>query len=589
MADLRPIALCNVIYKVITKVMANRMKPLMDKIVADMQSAFIPGRLITDNILVSFEILLYLKRKRKGKEGYIALKLDMSKAYDRIDWPYLEAILIKLGFDRSWTRLIMKCVSSTSYQIVHGGREMGPVTPSRGIRQGDPLSPYILILCAEGLSALINKFEKKGWIHGCKVANGAPRVSHMLFADDSYLYCKATMGETNRIQQLLQTIEMAWGDRWLPYDVNPCVTSSHPALNDIMVENLFKVDGVGWDLEIVNDLFNVRDKALICSIPIQANGEPDSFYWFLECSGDYTVKSAFNLLQKLNGSWNHVDFSGFWNNLWRLKIPPKCKNLVWRGASYCLPTMVMLITMRVAVTSLCPICESHDETILHALVTCSVAAACWAKAGVNTTITTDMDFLDWCATTFDSTSNDIQCLVAVLCWAIWKARNDKSRAVEPPVSNGVKVNVDVAVFEGSQGYGFGAVAKNEIGYLIEGVTRSYLGVVRPELVEAIGVREALSWIKAKGWQQVTLESDCLLVIQAIRSPMRMISSFGSVIQECKALLLELGNVLIYFVKRSANSVAHSFARASSFYLDRVFSLGDVPTELLPCLVAEIEV
>uniref|UniRef100_A0A803P7F6 RNase H type-1 domain-containing protein n=1 Tax=Cannabis sativa TaxID=3483 RepID=A0A803P7F6_CANSA len=104
------------------------------------------------------------------------------------------------------------------------------------------------------------------------------------------------------------------------------------------------------------------------------------------------------------------------------------------------------------------------------------------------------------------------------------------------------------------------------------------GVVRPELAEAIGVREALSWIKANGWQQVTLESDCLLVIQAIRSPLIMIFSFGSVIQECKALLLELGNVLIYFVKRSSNSVAHSFARAFSFYPDRVFSMEDAPTE-----------
>lgn len=84
MGDLRPIALCNVLYKIVTKVMANRMKPIMDKIVAPTQSAFIPGRLITDNILVSFEVLHYLKRKRKGKEGYMALKLDMSKAYDRI-------------------------------------------------------------------------------------------------------------------------------------------------------------------------------------------------------------------------------------------------------------------------------------------------------------------------------------------------------------------------------------------------------------------------------------------------------------------------------------------------------------------------
>ena len=93
----------------------------------------------------------------------------------------------------------MKCVSLAKYNIVHGGRVMGPISPTRGIRQGDPLSPYLFVLCAEGLSALIRKYKAKRWIHGCKVANGAPRVSHMLFADDSYLYCKATIPEATKV------------------------------------------------------------------------------------------------------------------------------------------------------------------------------------------------------------------------------------------------------------------------------------------------------------------------------------------------------------------------------------------------------
>lgn len=185
--DLRPISLCNVLMRIVTKVMANRMKELLNDIVSENQSAFIPNRLIYDNILISYEVMHYLKRKKRGKEGFMALKLDMTKAYDHIEWDYLRAILQKLGFYDWWVHLVIKCVCSVKYTVMHGSNEMGPITPSRGIRQGDPLSPYLFILCAEGLSALIRRYEQEGLIHGVKICRGALVVTHTLFADDSYL------------------------------------------------------------------------------------------------------------------------------------------------------------------------------------------------------------------------------------------------------------------------------------------------------------------------------------------------------------------------------------------------------------------
>lgn len=213
MGYLRPIALCNVSYEVVSKVLANRMKPLLDKVISPNQIAFIPGRLISDYIIVSFEVLHYLKRKRIGKEGYMAIKLDMSKAYDRIEWNFMVAIMGKMGFDARWTRLLSYCLSSVRYKVIHGGKEMGPIVPSRGIRQGDPILPYLFIICHEGFTALINKYIKKGWTHGCRVTNGAPSISHMLFADDSYLHCKATTGEAFKVSQLLQDFEHASGQQ----------------------------------------------------------------------------------------------------------------------------------------------------------------------------------------------------------------------------------------------------------------------------------------------------------------------------------------------------------------------------------------
>lgn len=85
MKDLRPIALCNVLYKIIAKVLSNRLRNLLPGIIAENQSAFVPGRSITDNVLLAFEILHYMKQKKSGVEGVVALKLDVSKAYDRVD------------------------------------------------------------------------------------------------------------------------------------------------------------------------------------------------------------------------------------------------------------------------------------------------------------------------------------------------------------------------------------------------------------------------------------------------------------------------------------------------------------------------
>lgn len=186
MAQLRPISLCNVIYKIGSKVLANRLKPLLHHFISPYQSAFVPGRLISDNSLMAFEIAHFLKRRKDGKVGYGALKLDMSKAYDRVEWSFHEAAMLRLGFSPIWVSWIMRCVRTVSYSFMLNGEPRGTIFPSRGLLQGDAISPYLFLICAEVLSRLISEAEDRELLHGVKICNGAPSISHLFFADD---YC----------------------------------------------------------------------------------------------------------------------------------------------------------------------------------------------------------------------------------------------------------------------------------------------------------------------------------------------------------------------------------------------------------------
>ena len=155
----------------------------MPDIIFPNQSAFVPGRLSTDNVLIAYEMNHFMQNRRSGEEGYATLKLDVSKAYDRVEWQFMEKTMRKMDFHERWITIIMKCISTVTYRIKVNGGLTKQIIPSRGLRQGDPLSPYLFLLCAEGFSALINDAEARGRIQGVSICVGAPSITHLLFAD----------------------------------------------------------------------------------------------------------------------------------------------------------------------------------------------------------------------------------------------------------------------------------------------------------------------------------------------------------------------------------------------------------------------
>ncbi|KAL9683373.1 hypothetical protein QQ045_015194 [Rhodiola kirilowii] len=211
--EFRPISLCNVSAKIVTKILANRLKESLSLLISEAQSAFVPGRLISDNILLAHEVMHYIKGRRNQRNGYFSIKMDMSKAYDRMEWSFLSQMLFKLGFPESWIKLVMECISSVKYKVKLNDMIIDLSPPERGLRQGDPLSPYLFLLCSEWLSLRIGGEVVRGRLKGVRVCRGAPVISYLFFADDSVFFMKATEQNASRLKAIFSEYEDLPGQR----------------------------------------------------------------------------------------------------------------------------------------------------------------------------------------------------------------------------------------------------------------------------------------------------------------------------------------------------------------------------------------
>lgn len=190
LTNFRPISLCTVAYKIITKVLANRPKKVLPLLIGAEQTIFISARNITNNKIVAQKVVHNLRKKKGDK--YVAIKIDLQKAYDKLHWEFIKDTLKQAKFLLPFINLIMAYISFVSMQILYNGNPMDTFWPSRGNRQGDPISPYLFVLCIEKLAHSINdRVESKEW-HPLKINRYGPSISHLFFVGDLILFPRAS-------------------------------------------------------------------------------------------------------------------------------------------------------------------------------------------------------------------------------------------------------------------------------------------------------------------------------------------------------------------------------------------------------------
>lgn len=201
----------------------------------------------------------------------MAIKMDMNKAYDRVEWDFLAKILLKMGFNSSWVAKVMHCLDSVSFNLLLSGKKVSSFRPKRGLRQRDPLSPYLFIIVADVLSKMINSAVANGDLTGIRLVRGCPMLTHCFFADDSIFFLRVDDNISRRFTDLMNDYCRASG-QMVNFDKSCLFFSPNTpeatigGISDIMGISIVDSPGkylglpVLWGRSKVEALAFVRDK-----------------------------------------------------------------------------------------------------------------------------------------------------------------------------------------------------------------------------------------------------------------------------------------------------------------------------------------
>ncbi|KAA3463501.1 reverse transcriptase [Gossypium australe] len=435
---------------IIAKAVANRLQKVLDVCIDDSQSAFVPGRLITDNVLLAYE------------------------AYDRVEWPFIKGVMARMGFADGFIDLIFRCISSVQYSILSNGEEGSSFRSTRGLQQGDPLSPYLFLFCGEKLSVLMRLAGQENMIKDVKVSREAPSITHLMFADDCILFGDVSNRGINVLKEIIREYEVCsgqcvnfekstvlfssnvtdqernvsqwtakglllkglgwrigdgqkvsiWEDRWVPGDeiLNCQNLSQNPSL--VKVAELIDNNTRRWNEELILRTFAERDAERILSIPLSMRSHEDFLIWREEATGEYSVRSGHRVLVQGRHTQIHENLKIFYKSLWSLELPSKLKITAWRSMCNYLPNFSNLHFRRIMGHVNCRRCQTEPDTREHLFRNCPVAKETWEKLGMRWSVSEKTtEFTAWVIDVFENNSLLVCRTFVCALWGIWTSRN----------------------------------------------------------------------------------------------------------------------------------------------------------------------
>ncbi|XP_028556466.1 uncharacterized protein LOC110116069 [Dendrobium catenatum] len=274
-SNFRPISLCQTIYKIATTMLVNRLKCCIDKFISAEQVAFIPGRSLYDHFLLALEIFNKFKISKHGK-GLMVVKLDMAQAFDCMSWETLKLVLNWFGYPENFSLLVLECVTNVHFSILLNGKSSRWIEAKSGFRQGCLMSPYLYILCSQLLTNVINK---RGHHLGIHTSPRAPRITHLLYADDILLFNQAS---SSKLRIMLNLIRDYCG--WTRQGINK--DKSQILFSNSVRQTIGRKIGKKFGIKIVDEF--------------QYLGIRIALRWLVKSDFDFVVDPA---LEKLN-TWS---------------------------------------------------------------------------------------------------------------------------------------------------------------------------------------------------------------------------------------------------------------------------------------------
>ncbi|KAL5579315.1 hypothetical protein UlMin_011757 [Ulmus minor] len=473
-SEFQPISLCNVLYKIISKMLANILRRVMDNVISEEQSAFVPGRLISDNAIIGFECLHAIKR-RKTKKNYMALKLDMAKAYDRVEWEFIQKIMYKLGFSEVWTGKIMaelqglRCgiggptishllfaddsllfieakitacaalkEAFTSYETASGQMYLGLPCYSGKNKKGifssikdrvwNKLCSWKskLLLCAHfwwGGDTEKRRMHWCTWERLCSHKfDGGMGFRDLRLFNKAILAKQAWRIHTHPTSLAARVLQCFYFHKSSFLQVKVNSSSSFVWRSILWGRELYK-QGLRCKIGLGKDTYIYHD----CCLPLPRRSIPDTVLWHYDKSGHYTVRSGYWLATKCRSvsSSSALSLNSWWKRFWSLRIPSKIRVFLWKAYHNWIPTYVNLAKHGVPTQKRCLICNETDDTTLHALWGCKALKSLkvMRDSFIQFKLPMQCDLKEFLLSANDCLPLENLEFLCILLWRIWFRRN----------------------------------------------------------------------------------------------------------------------------------------------------------------------